>query len=38
MFFSEEKAEPALREPKDFYFQRSPDSPAMAWIYPRARE
>jgi hypothetical protein len=32
MFFSEEKAEPALREPKHFYFSAAPTMPAMACI------
>jgi hypothetical protein len=37
MFFSEEKAAPARREPKDFYFSAVPKIEAMAGTLPQAQ-
>jgi hypothetical protein len=38
VFFSEEKAEPALREAKDFYLSATPTFPAMAGMPPPAKD
>jgi hypothetical protein len=38
MFFSEEKAAPALREPKDLCFSVASTIEAMAGILPRAQK
>jgi hypothetical protein len=38
MLFFEKKAEPALREPKNFYFPAAPKIEAMAGILPPAQE